>query len=212
MASNSHARHARLGNGGVSRRRHHKRNASGTITLGLLGVAFVVVAAALVVAFRNTSHESTPNTPVSGEAPDFILPSVDGQPVALSSFRGKSNVLLFFNEGYGCAPCWQQALDMQRDAALQAADTVFIPVMVDSASVLRAEIERWGLTVPVLTDTSREVSRSYNALGGMHADKPNHTFVLIDKAGQIRWWQDYPSMRASTDDVVRKVQSVNAAE
>jgi len=210
MAS-PHARQARISNSGVSRR-HGKRNLSGTITLALLAAAFVGVAAVLIFAFRTSGGES-PKTPVNGAAPDFTLPSVDGQSLTLSSFRGKSNVLLFFNEGYGCAPCWQQTLELQqREADLQAADTVLVPIMVDSPSQLKGEIDRWRLTVPIFTDTSRDVSQSYNALGGMHADKPNHTFVLVDKAGQIRWWQDYASMQAPTGDVIQKVQSVNSAE
>jgi peroxiredoxin len=82
--------------------------------------------------------------------------------------------------------------------------------MVDSPSLLRSEVSRWGLTMPVLTDTDRAVSSKYNMLGfGMHSDKPNHTFVFVDKTGEIRWWEDYPSMRASTDGVIKKVQALS---
>jgi len=134
--------------------------------------------------------------------------------VTLSTYKGQRNVLLFFNEGYGCGPCWQQAQEIQkRDADLQAANTEFLDIMVDPTSLIKNEVSRWGLTMPVLSDANRAVSRQYNTLGfGMHADKPNHTFVFIDKDGQIRWWQDYASMRAPTDEVVQKVQALTAAQ
>lgn len=122
-------------------------------------------------------------------------------------------MLLFFNEGYGCGPCWQQALDMQqRLADLKATNTAFLTIMVDPPDLLAPEIQRWGLTVPILDDTSRTAAQAYNTLGfGMHADKPNHTFVFIDKAGDIRWWKDYASMRAPADEVIKKVQALAAA-
>ena len=34
-------------------------------------------------------------------APEFTLPSADGQLVSLSDFKGKNNVLLFFHMAYG---------------------------------------------------------------------------------------------------------------
>jgi peroxiredoxin len=33
-------------------------------------------------------------------APDFKLNDLDGNPIQLSSFRGKQNVLLVFNRGF----------------------------------------------------------------------------------------------------------------
>jgi len=34
------------------------------------------------------------------EAPDFTLPDYRGEPVSLSSFRGRRHVLLVFNRGF----------------------------------------------------------------------------------------------------------------
>ena len=135
-----------------------------------------------------------------------------GKEISLASYRGEKNVLLFFNEGYGCGPCWQQSQEIQkRMSELSAADTEFPVVMVDPPGLLRSEIKRWGLTMPVLTDTDPWCQTATGRSGfGMHAEKPNHTFVFIDKAGEIRWWEDYASMRAPTDDVIKKVQALSA--
>ncbi|MGH3678259.1 MAG: peroxiredoxin family protein, partial [Mycobacterium sp.] len=54
-------------------------------------------------------------------APPFTLAASTGKPVALSDFRGRS-VLLYFQEGLSCQPCWDQIGDLeQNQAALKAA-------------------------------------------------------------------------------------------
>jgi peroxiredoxin len=177
-------------------------------------IAFLAVAALLVAQSRNSAQSNGHGgaQAMSGAAPDFTLRSVDGEEISLASYRGEKNVLLFFNEGYGCGPCWQQSQEIQkRMSELSAADTEYLVIMVDPPGLLGSEIKRWGLTMPILTDVDRTVSREYNTLGfGMHADKPNHTFVFIDKAGEIRWWEDYASMRAPTGEVIQKVQALSA--
>lgn len=41
------------------------------------------------------------NLAVSGQAPQFTLPSAEGREVSLSQFRGKADVLLYFHMAYG---------------------------------------------------------------------------------------------------------------
>jgi len=41
----------------------------------------------------------------------------------------------------------------------------------------------------------------------MHADLPGHSFVLIDKAGNQRWYGEYPSMFISPDDLLTEVHN-----
>jgi len=147
---------------------------------------------------------------VSKPAPEFTLTSLDGRPVTLSEFLGKKNVLLFFNEGYGCAPCWQQTAALQEDLELfKAMDTEVFAIMVDPVSLLSREAPRWGLrALPILVDESTKVSKAYDALGGMHANKPDHKFVLVNKEGLILWAADYPSMWVDRQVVVKQVQSL----
>src|SRR5262249_32699840 len=71
-------------------------------------------------------------------APGFTLASATGQQVSLSDFRGK-NVLLYFQEGLMCEPCWTQITDLERnETALKTAgiDAV-VSITTDPANLLR---------------------------------------------------------------------------
>ena len=41
-----------------------------------------------------------PRVSLDAIAPDFTLPDLDGNPVSLSDFRGRKNVLLVFNRTF----------------------------------------------------------------------------------------------------------------
>lgn len=202
----------RRGPAAGSRVRANRRRLRAALWL-LGGLVFVGVAALLILLARAGSPRAGGEGALTGSAPDFTLPRLDGEPVSLSSYRGQRNVLLFFNEGYGCPPCWQQARELQdARSALEAAGTELLVVVVDPPDLARQEAQRWGLSVPILLDQGGQVSRAYKTLGfGMHANKPNHTFVFVDIEGQVRWWKDYASMYAPTDQVVQRVQSLGQA-
>ena len=41
----------------------------------------------------------------------------------------------------------------------------------------------------------------------MHAGLPGHSFILIDKTGNQRWYGEYPSMWLSTTDLLKEVNN-----
>jgi len=192
-------------------RRHFRRRVWGVARRVGMVFAVAALAALLVYAYRASSAKpgASPDM-LSKPAPDFTLSTSDGREVKLADFQGKKNVLLFFNEGVGCDPCWQQTAALQQDLDTFAAmDTEVYAVMVDAPGLIKQEAPRWRLkSLPILVDESRRVSRSYDALGGMHPDKPDHKFVLIGKNGLILWAADYPSMWVDEEVVVRQVRSL----
>ncbi|OGO47846.1 MAG: hypothetical protein A2W34_02245 [Chloroflexi bacterium RBG_16_64_32] len=68
-----------------------------------------------------------------------------------------------------------------------------VTIMVDPMYELEAEARRLGITSIVAADEDKSVSTTYNALEfSMHPGvKPGHTFVLVNKAGQIIWRWDW---------------------
>lgn len=49
----------------------------------------------------DTDADQTAELTVGDLAPDFRLPSGDGREIALSAFRGRAHVVLFFVRAYG---------------------------------------------------------------------------------------------------------------
>ncbi|GAA2027384.1 hypothetical protein GCM10009740_16360 [Terrabacter terrae] len=127
-------------------------------------------------------------------APEFTLASSDGASVSLSHYRGKT-VLLYFQEGLSCQPCWDQIKDLeQNQQALKSAgiDAV-LSVTTDPAPLLAQKTTDERISTPVLSDPDLTVSRAYdaNAYGMMGDMRDGHSFLLVDPEGTIRWRADY---------------------
>jgi len=133
--------------------------------------------------------------PASGAtAPDFTLPSTKGGTIKLSEYRGKS-VLLFFHEGIGCQPCWDQIRDLENDQAkLNAAGIDQLLTITSGPTRLIAQkMADDRLSAIALGDTNLEVSKIYNAnqYGMMGDSRDGHSFVLVGPDGKIDWRADY---------------------
>ena len=175
-----------------------------TVRAGIAaGVAAVI--AVLFVIFQNSSSPSSSSkagaypyqvgSPGSGSAaPGFTLASSRGGTISLSAYRGKT-VLLFFQEGLTCQPCWDQITDLQKHAAqLRAAGIAqVVSVTSDPIGAIAQKARDMGLTTPVLSDPGLAVSQQYsaNSYGMMGAGRDGHTFILVGPDGIIRWRADY---------------------
>lgn len=142
-------------------------------------------------------------------APAFTLTSTSGEQVSLADFRGR-NVLIYFSEGVGCDACFFQMNELEQEqnaAELAKANITVLPIAVNDPSDIRRSMTQMGLVTPWLVDADKSVSAAYGTLGkGMHADLPGHSFVFIDANGEIRWQQEYPSMYASTAEIMSNIR------
>lgn len=121
------------------------------------------------------------------EAPDFTLPSTGGGKVTLSKYRGTHNVILAFFPFAFTSTCTAELCDFSTDyAAFANADTVVLPISCDFVPALKAFKAQERMTVDLLGDVRREVSRAYGVLlEDLYASA--RAYVLIDKQGMIRW-------------------------
>jgi peroxiredoxin len=170
------------------------------VTAGV--VAAVVLAAVLVLylVYRSGSgsHDSgyphVAGDPHAGAAPTFTLTSGTGSAVRLADYRGRS-VLLYFQEGLSCQPCWDQIRDLeQNQPALRAAGVdAVVSITSDRADLIGRKAVDEKLATPVLSDPDLAVSRSYDAnrYGMMGEMRDGHSFVLVGPDGVIRWRADY---------------------
>lgn len=165
----------------------------------------VTVAAAVIVAIALGGRTSPPL--VTGAAPTFRLASTAGGTVSLADYRGK-NVLLYFNEGVGCDPCFYQMAKLESDGALAKAGVTVLPVVMNPASQVEPELRRFGVRTPYLIDPDGSVSRAYKTLGtGHHANLPGHDFILVGPDGRIRWRGDYPGMWVEPSELAGDVKA-----
>ena len=124
--------------------------------------------------------------PVGSPAPEFTLPSTSGQPVSLAALRGKNVLLAFFPLAF-TSTCTAELCSFSEDyAKFQSANTVVLPISVDSVPTLKEFKAKERMTVDLLSDFKREVSRKYGTLLDEQFFS-KRAYVLIDPTGTVRW-------------------------
>ena len=126
---------------------------------------------------------------VGQQAPDFELTDQHGQPVRLSSFRGREAVLLVFYPFAFTGVCGGELHALEEARTELAADGVTIlTVSVDSMYCQRVFAEREGFGFPMLADFWPHGGVA-SAYGVFHegAGAARRGSFLIDAEGTVRW-------------------------
>jgi peroxiredoxin len=128
------------------------------------------------------------NSPQPGDvAPDFTADSTSGNPVTLSSFRGKRNVLLAFFPLAFTGTCTKELVCFTEDFDQFAGRGVeILPISVDATPSLREFKNKLHMQTDLLSDFKREISRAYGVLNEERFFA-NRAYFLIDKEGKVRW-------------------------
>ncbi|WP_028553130.1 thioredoxin-dependent thiol peroxidase [Paenibacillus sp. UNC451MF] len=129
------------------------------------------------------------------QAPDFELPSSNGQLVKLSDFRGK-HVLLYFYPKDMTPTCTTQACDLRdRSDLFEAQNTVIIGISPDPVKRHTKFIEKYGLPFLLLSDEEHRVAELYEVwqlktlYGKQYMGVERSTFI-IDKEGiLVKQWR-----------------------
>lgn len=130
----------------------------------------------------------------SQQAPPIRLPSTDGNQFDLASLRDKT-VLLYFQEGVMCPPCWEQIKDIESNFKQFQALGIdqMISITTDPIDALKQKVADENLSTFVLSDPNLKVSETYdtNSYGMMGKGYNGHTFIAVGPDGQIQWRADY---------------------
>ncbi|PKL89667.1 MAG: peroxiredoxin [Ignavibacteriae bacterium HGW-Ignavibacteriae-2] len=128
-------------------------------------------------------------------APDFTLKNVNQEPVTLSDFRGKQNVVLLFFPAVGSGVC-EKELCSTRDSLkdYENMDAQVFGISVDSMFAQKLWVNSLQLNFPLLSDFNKEVAPKYGAFYDvwvpgkldMKGVAKRSAFV-IDKEGIIRY-------------------------
>ena len=138
--------------------------------------------------------------PVIGRpAPDFTLPSTNGEPVSLKSYKGKKTVVLYFYPKDETPGCTKEACAF-RDAfaEIEQHNAVILGVSNDPMEAHHAFREKHRLPFTLLSDEDAAVSKLYgvykqkNLYGKKYMGIERTTFV-IDRTGRVA--QIYPKVK-----------------
>ncbi|HEX3472811.1 MAG TPA: peroxiredoxin [Silvibacterium sp.] len=142
---------------------------------------FIVLGAVAIHAFASD------DVPQAGQtAPAFTLPSQEGTPVSLDSYKGKWVVLYFYPRDM-TSGCTREAHGFQNDLdKYKAANAVILGVSVDSVDSHKQFCAKDSLSFTLLSDADKKVVASYGSLGnfGVVQIAKRNTF-LIDPSGKI---------------------------
>lgn len=151
-------------------------------------VTALLVAVVGIAAFAVHSYAADdPAMPQAGQqAPDFTLPSQDGTPISLDSFKGKWVVLYFYPKDMTTG-CTIEAHNFQRDQdKFTKENAVILGVSVQSSESHKEFCTKDNLTFKLLADTDKKVVKEYGSLGSFGpVELAKRNTFLIDPSGKI---------------------------
>ena len=150
-----------------------------------------------------------PMPPVGAPAPDFTLASTSGQNVTLSALKGKNVLLAFFPLAF-TGTCTKEMCDITDDySKFQSLNAVVLPISVDSVASLKEFKAKEKLAVDLLSDFKREVSRAYGTLMEQTFFS-NRAYVVIDKAGTVRWTfaEETPGTKRDNSELLAQLKAI----
>ncbi|MBD8006689.1 thioredoxin-dependent thiol peroxidase [Bacillus norwichensis] len=129
-------------------------------------------------------------------APDFKLPASNGEEVALSDYRGKKNILLYFYPKDMTPGCTVQACDfrdMHED--FSDLDAVVLGISPDPLDSHDKFIKKHGLPFLLLADTDHEVAELYEVwklkknFGKEYMGIERSTFIIDKEGTLVKEWR-----------------------
>ncbi len=139
--------------------------------LKVLGLVAVVLAL-VYVGIQSKPQTSVPGTgavartdkvgiDIGNRAPDFVLESLAGKALRLSSHESKGVIINFW--ATWCPPCEEEMPLLEKAYKESGGELVVLGVnLQESVADIEPYVKRLGLTFPILLDPNREVKNAYN--------------------------------------------------
>ena len=166
----------------------------GLINSGLMALgACLLMSATANAQASNAAPPPPPSVKVGQAAPDFTasyLKRENGRfsfpQVKLSEFKGQKNVVLaFFPAAFSPGCTGEMAKYQEQSGQFNANNTVILGMSVDSTWANEAFADKLGVKFPILSDTSRTISKNYGLFNEQQLVANRATFV-IDKNGVVQ--------------------------
>jgi peroxiredoxin len=133
-------------------------------------------------------------------APDFALPTLEGETARLSDFRGRPILLNFWNSW--CPPCRTEMPELQRVQETLGERVVILAVNLlyqeDNLDEVRAFVREAGISFPILLDGQGQVAGEYR----VHSLP---TSFFLDAEGRIYLVQVGPMTQTFIESILREM-------
>ena len=169
------------------------------------GLALLTVVSLLGVCAPSAAVAGDAKVVVGKPAPDFTLPKQDDTNVSLGDLKGKWVVLYFYpkDDPPGCTI---QACDFTEGIkAFEKINATVIGCSPDSTESHRKFIEKHDLKIDLLSDTKRDMMKTYGAINGK---KVQRSTVLIDPKGVVAHHWPKVSPKGHIDEVKKKLKEL----
>ena len=120
-------------------------------------------------------------------APDFKLHATNGQEIALSNFRGKSNVIVFFIRETTCPQCRTHVAQLGRmHNQFREAGAEIVVILGEDVQKSKEYEDAIGLPFPILADPDRATYSLYE-LEKYFLLFQRTASLVVDKDGIVRY-------------------------
>ena len=150
--------------------------------LAALALALAFTSYSALADHHGGDKDKAAATTIGKAAPDFSLQDQNGKTVKLSDYKGKVVVLEWFNQGCPYVVRHYKAKTMTSTAdKYKGQDVVWLAINTTAGKTAednKTSAEAWGISYPILSDTTSSVAQAYGA------KTTPHMFV-IDKEGKL---------------------------
>ncbi len=122
---------------------------------------------------------------VGDKAPDFSLPTDDGQMVSLQDYKGSKSVVLFFYPKAGTPGCNKEACSFRDTKSFfDKADIEIIGISTDSREDLKNFRTEFNLNFTLVSDNDKKAAEKYGVLSPVGF--ASRTTFVINQEGYIQ--------------------------
>jgi len=163
---------------------------------------------------RERKGVSTPSSPLAPgtQAHPFTLPATEGGELALSDFRGRPVILVFYPADWSPVCGDQLVLYNEVLSLFEEYRAQVLAISVDGLWCHKAFAEHYNLRFPLLADFEPKgaVARVYGVYDAQ-AGRNKRALFVIDALGIVRWSYVSPSgVNPGADGILNALGSLNA--
>ena len=149
---------------------------------------------------------------IGDKTPDFSLPNQFGEPVSLSQFKGKKNVVIVFYPLSFSGVCTGELCEIRDNfASFERADVELLAISVDSKYVQKQFAEKEGYKFSVLADfwPHGAVAKDYGVFLEDSGIANRATFVINKDGELVAKFVTAPGQARSLDEYDKALASLN---